>query len=99
MCFSSWDIIFFVTSGFLESKAVSVSQVSKKIKMKHLCMVSSLSFSFLSVLGGYMALKNFFFRENWVQSEVAGMKITVFVIFDPTWTHILAPKKPKYESH
>ena len=21
------------------------------------------------------------------------MKITIFVIFDPTWTHILAPKK------
>ena len=46
-----------------------------------------------------MALKNFFFRENWVGSEVAGMKITVFVIFDLTWTHILAPKKPKYEIH
>ena len=29
MCFSSWDIIFFVTSGFRESKAVSVGQISK----------------------------------------------------------------------
>ena len=43
-----------------------------------------------------MALKNFFFRENRVRSEVAGMKITVFVIFDATWAHILAQKKPKY---
>ena len=43
-----------------------------------------------------MAHKNFFFRENWVGSEVAGMKITVFVIFDQTQTHILAPKRPKY---
>ena len=39
-----------------------------------------------------MALKNFAFRENWVVSEVAGMKIAFFPIFDPTWTHILAPK-------
>ena len=43
-----------------------------------------------------MALKNFSFRKNWVGSEVAGMKITLFAIFDPTWAHILAPKKPKY---
>ena len=34
-----------------------------------------------------MALKNFAFRENWVVSEVAGMKIAFFAIFDPTWTH------------
>ena len=27
-----------------------------------------------------MALKNFVFKENWVVSEVAGMKITFFVI-------------------
>ena len=43
-----------------------------------------------------MALKNFSFRKNWVGSEVAGMKITLFAIFDPTWAHILSPKKPKY---
>ena len=43
-----------------------------------------------------MALKNFSFRKNWVESEVAGMKITFFAIFDPTWAHILAPKRPKY---
>ena len=55
----------------------------------------SLSFSFLSVLGDYGS-KNFSFRENWVGSEMAGMKITVFVIFDQTWTHNLAPKRPKY---
>ena len=40
-----------------------------------------------------MVLKNFFFMENWVGSEVAGMKIAFFAIFDPTWTHILAPKR------
>ena len=40
-----------------------------------------------------MALKNFFIRENWVGSEVAGMKIAFFAIFDPTWTYILVPKK------
>ena len=45
---------------------------------------------------GTMALKNFFCRVNWIESEVAGTKITVFVIFDPAWTHILAPKGPKY---
>ena len=44
-----------------------------------------------------MALKNFSFRENWVGSEVAGMKKAFFAIFDPTWAHILAPKRPKYE--
>ena len=44
-----------------------------------------------------MDLKNFFLRENGVGSEVAGMKITVFVIFDSTRTHILAPKGPIIE--
>ena len=29
-------------------------------------------------------------------SEVTGMKIVFFVIFDPTWTHILAPERLKY---
>ena len=43
-----------------------------------------------------MALKNFSFRKNWVGSEVAGMKITFFAIFDQTWAHILARKRPKY---
>ena len=43
-----------------------------------------------------MALKNFSFRTNWVGSEVVGMKITFFAIFDPTWDHILASKRPKY---
>ena len=38
-----------------------------------------------------MACKNFVFRENWVGSEVAHMKIAFFVIFAPDWTHILAP--------
>ena len=44
-----------------------------------------------------MALKNFSFKENWVGSEVAGMKKAFFAIFDPTWAHILAAKRPKYE--
>ena len=44
-----------------------------------------------------MAVKNFVFRENWVGSKVAGMKTTFFAIFDPTWTHILAPKGPNIE--
>ena len=44
-----------------------------------------------------MAFKNFFFRENWVESEVAGMKIAFFAVFDPTWTHIFAPKGPNME--
>ena len=43
-----------------------------------------------------MALKNFSFRGNWVGSEVAGMKIVFFANFDPTWAHILDPKRPKY---
>ena len=43
-----------------------------------------------------MALKNFSFKKNWVGSEVAGMKIAFFAIFDQTWAHILAPKRPKY---
>ena len=43
-----------------------------------------------------MALKNFSFRKNWVGSEVAGMKITFFAIFDPTWAYILALIRPKY---
>ena len=39
-----------------------------------------------------VAVKNFAFRENWVDSKVVGMKAPFFAIFDPTWTHILAPK-------
>ena len=35
MCFSSWDIIFFVTPGFQESKVVSVGQISKKFELKN----------------------------------------------------------------
>ena len=34
-----------------------------------------------------MALKNFLFKKILVGSEVDGMKITVFVISDPTSTH------------
>ena len=46
-----------------------------------------------------MAVKNFVFRENWVgrASKVAGMKTAFSAIFDPTWTHILAPKDPSKE--
>ena len=39
-----------------------------------------------------MAVKSFVFRENWVGSKVAGMKITFFAIFDPTWSEILENK-------
>ena len=55
----------------------------------------SLSFSLpvCLVYQDTMVLKNFFFMENWVRSEVAGMKIAFFAIFDLTWTHILAPKR------
>ena len=42
-----------------------------------------------------MALENFSFGEKWVGIEVADMKIIFFAIFDPTWAHILAPKKAK----
>ena len=44
-----------------------------------------------------MALKNFVLMEKWLGSEVAGMKIVFFSIFDPIWTHILAPKDPNME--
>ena len=37
MCFSSWDIIFFVTPGFQESKAVSVGQISNKFELRNPC--------------------------------------------------------------
>ena len=36
-------------------------------------------------------------RENWVVNEVAGRKIAFSIIFDPTWTHILASKGPNME--
>ena len=42
-----------------------------------------------------MTVKNFVFRESWVISKVAGTKRT---FFDPTWTHIVAPKGPKNNS-
>ena len=39
-----------------------------------------------------MAVKNFVFTQKQV-----GRNVTFFVIFDPTWTHILAPKGPNKE--
>ena len=46
---------------------------------------------------GTIALKSFVSRENWARSEMTGMKIAFFVIFDPTWTQILAPKDRNME--
>ena len=45
-----------------------------------------------------MVAKNFVFRQNWVGRKVAGMKNIFFVIFDPTWTQVLAPEGPNKES-
>ena len=44
-----------------------------------------------------MAPKNFVFMENWVGSEVAGLKIAFFAIFDSNQAHILEPKGPNME--
>ena len=45
-----------------------------------------------------MVVQEFVFRENWVGSKVvAGTKTTFFAIFDPIWTHIMAPKDPHKE--
>ena len=44
-----------------------------------------------------MAVKNFVFTEGWVGSQVAGMKMAFFAIFDQAWTHILATKGPNRE--
>ena len=45
-----------------------------------------------------MVVQKFAFRENCVcRKVVAGMKTTFFAIFDPIWTHVLAPKDPKKE--
>ena len=44
-----------------------------------------------------MAVKKFVFRENSVDSMVAGMKTIFFVIFDPTWANILARKRVNKE--
>ena len=60
------------------------------------CISVSSSSSLLSVLGDY-GFSELCFRENWVGSREAGMKTTFFVIFDPTWTHILVPKGPNKE--
>ena len=43
-----------------------------------------------------MAVKNFVLKENQVDSKVTGMKATFFAIFDPTWTHILDPKRKEF---
>ena len=45
-----------------------------------------------------MVAQEFVFSENWVGSKVvAGMKTIFLAIFDPIWTHILAPKDPNKE--
>ena len=41
-------------------------------------------------------LKNFSFWEHCVGTEMTGIKIAFFAIFDPTWAHILAPIRQKY---
>ena len=40
-----------------------------------------------------MALKNLFFRENWVESEVAGMKIAFLSFLSQTGPTFWPPKK------
>ena len=42
-----------------------------------------------------MVLKNFFFRENWIGSEVAGMKIAFFASFWLNMGPHFGPKKAK----
>ena len=45
-----------------------------------------------------MVVQKFIFRENWLGSKVfAGMKTIFFAIFDPIWTHDLAPNDPNKE--
>ena len=45
-----------------------------------------------------MVVQKFVFSENWVGNKVvAGMKTIFFAIFDPIWSHILAPKDPTKE--
>ena len=44
-----------------------------------------------------MAVKNCAFWKNWVGSEMAGIKMAFFVIFDPIWSHIFARKGPNME--
>ena len=44
-----------------------------------------------------MAFKYVVFRENWVGSKVAGMKVAFFAIFDPTWVHIWPQKDQNME--
>ena len=39
-----------------------------------------------------MAVKKFALRENWVGTEVVGMKITFFAIFWPNLDQYLGPK-------
>ena len=41
-----------------------------------------------------MAVKNIAFRENWVGSKVADMKAIFLAIFEPIWTHNMAPEVP-----
>ena len=45
-----------------------------------------------------MVVQKFVFRENWVASKVVvGVKTIIFAIFDPIWSHILAPKDSNKE--
>ena len=54
--------------------------------------ISQLIFQSAQCVRRLWLFKNFVFRENWVGSKVTGLKTTFFTIFDPIWTHILAPK-------
>ena len=45
-----------------------------------------------------MVVQKFVFSENWFGNKVvAGMKTIFFAIFDPMWSHILAPIDPAKE--
>ena len=45
-----------------------------------------------------MVVQKFVSKENWVGSRVVpGMKTIFFAIFDPIWTHILAPQDSNKE--
>ena len=58
------------------------------------CSIYSACFKRKRTLKTFERFGGFPWEWEWVGNELTVVKIAFFPFFDPTWTHILAPKGP-----
>ena len=65
--------------------------------LQYFMQISQVIFQLAQHVRRLWLLRTLFFRKNQVGSKVTSMKTTFYVIFDPTWTHMLPLKGPNKE--